>query len=279
MADSTAQAMTSDTFLTIETRLRDLTPPILLKDHIGKAFIVYGTTLQGVDFLIKDRQKLLKAFRDARDTTGNPVFAEGSKEDAKHWERKGIKGDPNQWALKLSFAKTNGIGFREIWRLKLTDRALRLSRVRPPGLRAPELDGRFSGNFGDDTNLPDFSSLHCGVADDVCNIHIDDMGFVITGPNGEVIVDPDFFRHLVVELLWKTNLRGRIPDWAVDRVNFIIPSSPNNYSKLGVSFDVAKSKQYRLTVSGSCGLAAVSGFECSGTINLTGSHDLLGGSR
>jgi hypothetical protein len=282
---SNSAATNSDTFRTIENRLSHFNPPILLKKHIGSDLRVHGNTLDGVDFVVKDRNKLLEELRAARDTSGQPVFAEGSKEDPKHWTRKGIKGDPKHWALKLSFAATDGIGFREIWRLRLTDRALRLSKARPPGLNVPTLDGHFSANFGDDINLPDLSSLHCAVAEDtsekpartICNIHIDAMGFVMTGPNNEVVVDPDFLRHTLVELLWKTKLKGKIPGWAVDRVNLIVPSSPNKYSKVGISFDVAHSKQYNLVISGSCGLASVGGFECSGTMNLVGTHDLLGG--
>jgi len=286
MSNSARHATNSDTFRTIERRLGNLNPPVLLTDHIGSELRVHGNTLDGVDFVAKDRKKLLTALRAAKDTSGEPVFAEGSKEDPKHWARKGIKGDPKHWALKLSFAATDGIGFREIWRLRLTDRTLRLSNARPPGLNIPPLDGRFSANFGDNINLPDLSSLHCAVAEDtsatptrtICNIHIDEMGFVMTGPDNEVVVDPDFLRHTLVELLWKTKLKGELPSWAIDRVNLIVPSSPNRYAKVGISFDLAKSKQYKLAISGSCGLAGVGGFECSGTMNLTGTHD-LGGSH
>jgi hypothetical protein len=33
-------------------------------------------------------------------------------------------------------------------------------------------------------------------------------------------------------------LQGRLPFWALDHVNFIIPSSPNDFSRVGVSIDV-----------------------------------------
>ena len=121
-------------------------------------------------------------------------------------------------------------------------------------------------------DLPDLSSLHCGISDDTCNIHIDEMGFVMTGPNGDVVVDPDFLRHTLVELLWKTNLKGKIPLWALDRFSFVVPSSPNDYSRAGLSFDLLQSKPYKLTLTGSCTI--LGGFECSGSLTFSGSHNL-----
>jgi hypothetical protein len=44
---------------------------------------------------------------------------------------------------------------------------------------------------------------------------------------------------------------------------------------VGISFDLAKSETVKLSISGSCGV--LGGFNCSGVLNLTGSHDLLGG--
>ncbi len=78
-------------------------------------------------------------------------------------------------------------------------------------------------------DLPDLSSLHCAIADDTCNIHIDEMGFVMTGRNGDVVVDPDFLRHTLVELLWKTKLKGKIPLWALDRFSFVIPKQTTDH--------------------------------------------------
>ncbi len=124
-------------------------------------------------------------------------------------------------------------------------------------------------------DLPDLSSLHCAIADDVCNIHIDEMGFVMTGPSGDVVVDPDFLRHTIVELLWKTNLKGKIPIWALDRFSFTIPSSRNDFSRAGVSFDLVQSKTYKLTLAGSCTIHGE--FECSGNLSFSGSHNLGSG--
>ena len=284
MSGSMQKAMNSGTFRTIEQRLANLLPAIELRKHIGTDIRVHDSTLDGIDFFVKDRDRLINELRAARTLDGEPVFAEGSKEDVKHWQRKGIKGDPKHWALNLSFASTNGIGFREIWRFKLSGRALRIADARPPGLGIASLDGTFSGNFGDDMNLPDFSSLHVAVSEDktadtqrtICNIHIDQTGFVMSGPDQNLVVNPDFLRHLVVELLWKTKLKGKIPGWARERVDLVLPSSYNAFSKVGLGYDFVKSNEFNLSLTGACGLAGMGGFECVATFNLTGTHNLLG---
>jgi hypothetical protein len=47
------------------------------------------------------------------------------------------------------------------------------------------------------------------VSRETCNIHIDETGFDMTGPTGDIVVSPDFLRHTLVELLWKTKLKAR----------------------------------------------------------------------
>src|SRR5690606_10376323 len=173
---------------------------IELRKHIGSEIRVHERTLDGIDFVVKDRDAWLKALRAARTLEGEPVFAEGSKEDPKHWQRKGIKGDPKHWALRLSFGATDGIGFREIWRFKLSKRQLQMTDARPAKFGVERMNATFSGNFGDDINLPDFSSLHVAVSEDtkstpartLCNVHIDQTGFVMSGPNKSLVVNPDF---------------------------------------------------------------------------------------
>ncbi len=248
-------AKSTDTYLQISSRLARFSPAVLIADHIGKDLSAGRTTLDGISFLAKDRWRLLTALRDAKDSTGSPAFAEGSKEDLRHW------------ALRLSFFATQGIGFREIWRPRLSTRGLQMSDART-GPFAPKWDRRFSAGFGDSMDLPDLSSLHCAVARDACNIHIDQMGFVMTGPNGDPVVDPDFLRHTLVELLWKSKLKGRIPLWVTERFSFVIPSSPNDYSRLGLSLDISPSTTYKLTLTGSCTI--LGGFECSATLGLSG---------
>lgn len=270
MSTKGAAAKDSKTYQKIAARLARLNPAIKISDYLIESSLVAGSdTLEGINFEPKLNPKakpptLLSALKQAKDAIGQPAFAIGSKLDSSHW------------ALQLSFRETKGTGFREIWRLRLTDRPLRWSEGRP-GLNVPGLDAGFNAHFGDNPTLPDLSSLHCAVSDKLCNIHIDEMGFVMEGMNGEVVVNPDFLRHFLVELLWKTKMKGKIPDWVVDHVSWIVPSSPNQYSRIGISFDLVQSENVKLALTGSCGLEG--GFNWSGTLNLTGTHDLFGGSR
>jgi hypothetical protein len=100
------------------------------------------------------------------------------------------------------------------------------------------------------------------------------MGFVITGLGGDLIVNPDFAQHLLNELLYKTKLNGVLPDRLVDRLSIEIPNSTNAYSRVGLSFDLAQKKNYRVRVTGSC--SVLGEFDCSGTFSVSGTHDLLG---
>jgi hypothetical protein len=97
-------------------------------------------------------------------------------------------------------------------------------------------------------------------------VHIDQMGFVVTDGKGTVIVDPDALRHIFVELLWKTDLQGKLPFWALDHVNFIIPSSPNDFSRVGVSIDVAQFGKVNIALNGTCSVDGA--METAGTLTL-----------
>lgn len=241
---------------------------VRLADHIASDLSSGRDTLQGIKFTPKlhpvtKKPTILAALKRATDACGQPAFA---VEDL----------DPSHWALKASFGETIGTGFREIWRPRLTNRPLHWREGRP-GLNVPALDAGFSAHFGDNITLPDLSSLHCGVTGLLCGIHIDEMGFVMELESGEVVINPDFIRHYVVELIWKTKLHGKVPPWFVDHVNLIVPSSPNKYSRLGVSFDLVQSEKVKLSLTGSCGIEG--GFNCSGAISLFGTHDVFGDGR
>jgi hypothetical protein len=294
MADPIQLAMTSDVFRRIQTRLSAFNPPILVEDHLVddsdelkkldaakvKPLSIERTILGGIDFAVKDRDELIAALNVAR-TGDEKAFIKGgtSKED---WK--------DHWALAISFMATDGIGFREPWRQYLNDRALRISDARPARLHnwqdPPEMDDRFSGNFGNDIKL-DFSALHAAVARfgtlknprTMCNIHVDETGIAMAAADGDVVITLSALPHLLNELLFKTKLEGKLPDWFIDRFNLNILSPGMNYSKVGVSFDLAKGKNFRWTISGSWGLAGNGRFEWTGTTSLSGRHDIGGGGR
>jgi hypothetical protein len=281
-----------DTYTEIATRLAELRPAVVIGDHIGDCskLKIAATVLDGITFPPKDKKKLLVALRAANDKSGQKAFAEAQINDEPHW------------ALKLSFGATNGIGFRETWRFPpLSGRMASNQQV--DGYASQQAQG-FSAHFGDSVTLPDMSSLHCAVADGVCNIHIDKTGFVLEGAGGNISLTPDFAQHLVDELLFKTNLKALAPRWArgaFDRISLVYPNSANNFSRMGprvgqvpllrrvgdipglgpvlsrvplpgVQVDVAHTKKYKLTATASCGVNG----NCSAGMSFGGTHDLFG---
>jgi hypothetical protein len=263
----------SDTYTEIADRLAELRPPVWIADHIDRTKLKVGSTvLDGITFRPKDRDKLFDALHNAKDKYGKKAFAEAKIDNEPHW------------ALKLSFGATHGDGFRETWRFPpLSDRPL----VDGGGDRyARQAARRFSGNFGDAMDLPIMTSLHCAVAADVCNVHIDQTGFVIEGAADNISLTPDFLQHLVNELLFKTNLKALAPHWAqgfFDRVSLVYLNSANEYSRMGprigqvpylrevgrvpvlgsvltkvplpgVNVDVVQGQNYKVTFNASCGV-------------------------
>jgi len=106
------------------------------------------------------------------------------------------------------------------------------------------------------------------------NVHIDETGFVFEGVDGALTVGPNSGHHAGNELFWKTTLP--LPRWAAEHIDLILPNSANDFSRFGVSVDVYRRKDLRVTVTGSCGFFG--GFECSGTVGISGTHN-IGGSK
>ncbi len=284
---TTTDPTTTDTYRKIAARLTMLRPQIDLSKYFAgpnpnvrlydeKAYIrrqleKYGvaaatSTLDGVTFLPKDWEDLIKVLRIAKTSDGFDAFAEGKSPEK-----------PSHWALDLSMAATIGTGFREIWRPKLSDRPLSTRDL--PGRHGFGLGrGRgqwsddYSAQFGKDPQPQDITSLHFAVAPDRVNVHIDETGFVFEGADGALTVGPNFGHHAVNELFWKSN--PHLPRWAIDHIDLILPNSANDFSRFGVSLDIFQRKNFRVTVTGSCGIFG--GFECSGTLSVSGTHDLLG---
>lgn len=237
-------AKDTDVYKTIYKRLFALGVDLDLhiKDHLTAGRLL----LDGINFVARDHKKLIQALTDVKYPGGAKVFAPGSKIT------------PDHLPLALSYLATDGMGFRQIWYVGTVSR--------PVGAPTVAFDPKFSAQFGDSRNGPDLSSLHCAVSDHICNVHIDEMGFVMADADGNPIVNPDALRHILVELVWKTNLQGKLPFWALDRVNFDIVSSPLEYSRAGIGFDVVKTKRVRATLRGIC--AIDNPMDCAGTITV-----------
>ncbi|WFU44348.1 hypothetical protein QA640_19020 [Bradyrhizobium sp. CB82] len=240
-------AKDSDVFKTIYRRMEGL--GVDLNNHIGPHLEAGRLVLDGINFVAQDHKRLLDVLTNLKYPGGNNVFFRGEKSGRGHFFG------------MASFLATDGIGFRQIWQTFAAERPSATGDS-----RTPAMDPKASARFGDSQNLPDLTSVHCAVSKRICNFHIDEMGFVVTDAKGTIIVDPDALRHIFVELLWKTDLQGKLPFWALDNVNFVIPSSPNDFSRVGVSVDVARFGRVKIALNGSC--SADGKMESSGTLTL-----------
>lgn len=225
------------TYRIIAARLAAMNPPIIIEEHIAarptpgdkaefSTLIAHDSTLDGISFIAVDPKKLASAFDSATDAWGNKALAS-------------MKEDPSHWALKASFGKTVGTGWRETW------------RVAPPQYSAkPEkgpmgFDPSFQIRFGSAGTPVRYTALHCAVEEigGITNIHIDENGFVLELPWG-VSLSPDLYAHTMEELLVKTDLRdwlvGKMPTHSsahvvreiFRRISFHFPTSANGFAGL-----------------------------------------------
>jgi hypothetical protein len=239
------------TYDTIVARCRDLIPPIDIARHIKRGTRrVANNTLDGITFEAVDpadleaelsgRMKLPGAKSPkpgagalSFDTTRGPRPANASMTS--------MKEDPGHWALKASFGATVGEGFREKWRPP--------PQPRPALLPATSYGSkRISLGFGETGRKLKFTALHAAVAASVCNVHIDERGFVVDTPEGAVVT-PTFWGHLANELLLKSKFRdwlnGTIGDnvvgslvvEAVNRLSLRFPDAENRFAGLQGKMD------------------------------------------
>jgi hypothetical protein len=100
-------------------------------------------------------------------------------------------------------------------------------------------------------------SLHCAIAPDICNVHLDNVGFRMDG------YGPDAGQHIVDELLWQDKIVPAVgkllPTQVTDLLHRFHPVIPNTrqikpFSELGFEFDVASGRsrdlqrQWRVTI-------------------------------
>ncbi|MBN8938998.1 MAG: hypothetical protein J0H01_05880 [Rhizobiales bacterium] len=245
-----ADPKTSDTYRKICERLRTFNPPILLEkhidvNHVGKdgqpTFKAEASTLGGIFFHAKNFEGLRREFVTTNNTAGERAFDYFPlrPDKIKHFFSSAFALN----LLDISYLATRGYGFREIWNpVQLDDRPLSMADARP-GRRAPLWDKGFGARFGEagiGDKRRDITSVHVALLDDLCNIHIDDVGFVmrIAGVGG---MTPDFGQHLVDELLWKTYLAPLISEHLGEYVTINLPSSRTGYRpSVGLTVDLPK---------------------------------------
>ena len=97
---------------------------------------------------------------------------------------------------------------------------------------------------------------------------------VVASLGGGAAITPDVVHHTLVELAFRTGLKGHVPGRVLQAVDFIMPSSHENYAlNFGVQINVIDRKDLRLSARGMRGVHDDGG-EWSGTIDLSGTHSL-----
>lgn len=235
------------TYDAIVARCKDLIPPVDIARHIKPGTLrVAKSTLDGITFEAVDPADLEAEFGGRMKLPGpHPPPKPGSGPlsfDATRSLRPAnasmtsMPEEPGHWALKASFGATVGEGFREKWRAP--------PPPRPALLPTPAYGGqRISLGFGETGTRLTFTALHAAVAKRVCNVHIDERGFVVDTPAGAVVT-PTFWSHMANELLLKSLFRdwlnGAIGDNAVgavivevvNRLSLRFPDAENGFAGL-----------------------------------------------
>ena len=235
------------TYDAIVARCTDLIPSVDITKHIKRDTLrVANNTLDGITFEAVDpadlsaelggRMKLPGAGKSPKPGEGALAFDTTRAPRPANASMISMKEDPKHWALKASLGATIGEGFREQWRAPPQPRAALL----PPTSYGSE---RLSLGFGETGKRLTFTALHAAVAASVCNVHIDERGFVVSTPEGAVVT-PTFWGHLANELLLKTIFRdwldGAIGDNAVgslvvevvNRLSLRFPDAENKFAGL-----------------------------------------------
>lgn len=262
-------------FEKISNRLTYFTPAISLDNHIvsdDKAIervvdqhggqhlvrrfypvVAHRNTLDGIDFIVADRNKLIATLRNTT-ADGNKAFSEGTGSD---WSK--------HWALALSFGATEGLGFRENYRPFLNDRPLLGTGSVP-----------FDNRLGQDVSV-DISALHLAVANFPkinqvrCNVHIDNLTVTMAGIGDAVGLSPSFISHLVNELLFKTKLQGKLPNWVLDAFDISLLDPTHGFLNAGIGATIINRKNFKWSLKASVGLNNSSHQEWSGDFRFEGS--------
>jgi hypothetical protein len=240
------------TYDAIVARCTDLIPSIDITRHIKPGTLrVAKLTLDGITFEAVDpddlaaelsgRMKLPCAGKSPKPGEGALSFDTTRAPRPANASMTSMKEEPGHWALKASFGATVGEGFREEWRPPPQPRPALL----PPTGYGSE---RLSLGFGETGKRLTFTALHAAVAASVCNVHIDERGFVVSTPDGAVVT-PTFWGHLANELLLKTKfrdwLKGAIGDndvgavvvEVINRLSLRFPDAENRFAGLKGKMD------------------------------------------
>jgi hypothetical protein len=223
---------------------------------------------KGISFRVKDLKAAKHCFRNATDEKGRTAFYYNDREMSRGMIRELIRNAPH--LIDMSFAATDGFGYREIRDMPLVPRRNPYSGVR--------MNANFNAAFFDDEQdyYYEVSSLHVALAEKICNVHIDKIGFVLRGPGGPFL-SADFGHHAGDELgvkdkaapyigkflaavgnklpLLRLNIDATLTgNWIARNVHLDLPSSRSGY-RPSVGFAITPKPNLRISIkyTGKCG--------------------------
>ena len=225
-------------------RLRDV--HIQLDGFVDSDVKGLDSTLKGIEFKCKNLPALQRAFDTATDYLGRRAFYTNGPYGSAEIVKELIRNAPQ--FLDMSFAATDGFGYREIRDMPMVPSLSPFRGVRP----SADFNSRFG--FEDEQEYHfDITSLHAALTEPSdypkkkCNVHIDNMGFVLRGPGGAFLT-PDFPDHGVNELGLKTlafpDLAG---GWVARNVDLHLPNHRNGY-RPGLTLSVKPTADLTISV-------------------------------
>lgn len=219
------------------------------------------STLKGIIFKCKHLPTIKQAFDSATDYLGRIAFYYNGQYSSGKILRELIRNAPV--LLDMSYAATDGYGYREIRDMPLLPS---LSSFRPVRMSA-DFNSRFG--FDDEQEVHfEVTSVHAALAEKICNVHIDEVGFVMRGPSGAFLT-LDFGQHAANELGLKDKLapllgRGigrmfrvdgkEVGNWIAKNINLELPSHRDSYRKgVGVSVTPTPNLKISAKFTAKCG--------------------------
>ena len=219
------------------------------------------STLKGINFKCKHLPTIKQCFERATDYLGRTAFYYNGQYSSGRILRELVRNAPH--LLDMSYAATDGYGYREIRDMPLVPNLSSFRPLRP--------SAGFNSRFGfDDEQEVHFevTSLHAALAEKVCNIHIDDFGFVMRGPAGAFLT-PDFGQHAADELGLKDKLAPllgqgigkvfrvdgkEVGNWLARNLHLDLPNYRNSYRKgVGVSVTPTPNLKISAKFTAQCG--------------------------
>ena len=231
-------------------------------------FIEGKTVLIGITFPPKNFQELLEVFRSAVNKRGENAFhyhplkpsPGGGKiqtildktEQLVFLDWIGLSYDQTKVGLTKA-TEQRAWGFREIADTYNTE-AGPLEHARKNTYSGENLHSlRFGQTPAAYARKVDITSLHVALTPAACNIHIDNVGFVLRGPRSVVGLDVDFLQHMINERVVKSMALGQWivgkygesakALWAIDHLSLMLPSTDTRLAPMaGVKLDLGKAQ-------------------------------------